>query len=227
MRERESGSTVPIDIISTDSDSDCMDDPIIRSLSTERQQAMDEYGNFCNIVKKKRYRPRAFIGDVLKLGPCDMKDVIIMGKVATRGLDIIGNPPFVTCNLADFIGHDGRFDLVAFLKLQQVLFPYLYKLGICISSIRTNEVGCERFFSTAGYVSCPRRTSLNVRNYECLAALRSNMQHVYIDESWVVQQYLAMEKAKSWNELDSADDMNVLNLERQLLAESMGISMES
>ena len=54
MRERESGSTVPIDIISTDSDSGCMDDPIIRSLSTERQQAMDEYGNFCDIVKKKR-----------------------------------------------------------------------------------------------------------------------------------------------------------------------------
>ena len=49
------------------------------------------------------------------------------------------------------------------------------------------------------------------------------MQNVYIDEEWVVDQYMSMEKAKSWNELESADNMNVLNLERELHAESLGI----
>jgi hypothetical protein len=68
---------------------------------------------------------------------------------------------------------------------------------------------------------------LNVRNYECLATLRSNMQNVYIDEDWVVRQYMTMEKAKSWDELQSIDDMNVLNLERQLLAESLGVNTDS
>jgi hAT family C-terminal dimerisation region len=150
-----------------------------------------------------------------------------MGKVKTRGPDVVGNPPFVTCNYADFIGDDGRFDLVMFFKLQQVSFPFLYKLAVCLASIRTNEVGCERFFSTAGYVSCPRRTSLNVRNYECLATLRANMQNVYIDEQWVVDQYMSMEKSKSWNELESTDDMNVLKLERVLHAESLGVCTDS
>lgn len=136
-------------------------------------------------------------------------------------------PPFIPCNFSDLIGIDGRFDLVRFFKLQQVSFPFLYKLSVCLASIRTNEVGCERFFSTAGYVSCPRRTSLNVRNYECLATLRSNMQNVYIDQEWVVNQYMSKEKLKSWNELESTDDMNVLKLERQLLAESLGVSADS
>lgn len=153
-----------------------------------------------------------------------MRQPIRMGKVLTRGEDIKALPPFVTCNLADFIGDDGRFNLVEFLKLQQIFFPILYKLAVCLASIRTNEVGCERFFSTAGYVSSPRRTSLNVRNYECLATLRSNMQNVYLDEDWVVKQYMTMEKAKSWNVLESTEDMNVLNLERELLAESLGVS---
>ena len=183
MQERESGHIVPIVLSSSDDTSDDdMDDPVVRSLSTERQQAVDEYGKFQNICKLKRYLPASYSGDVLKLGPCDMKRPISLGRVGTKGPDVVGHPPFVTCNFADFIGDDGRFDLVRFFKLQQASFPFLYKLSVCLASIRTNEVGCERFFSTAGYVSCPRRTSLNVRNYECLATLRANMQNVYIDE---------------------------------------------
>jgi hAT family C-terminal dimerisation region len=156
-----------------------------------------------------------------------MRFPIIMGKVAQKGDDIRANPPFVSCNLADFILEDGRFNLLGFMELQQDAFPTLYKLTVCLSSIRTNEVGCERFFSTAGYVSCPRRTSLNVRNYECLSALRFNMKQVYINEEWVVNKYLEMEKAKSWKDLDSPDDMKVLELERMLWAESEGVDIES
>ena len=143
-----------------------------------------------------------------------------------KGDDIKATPPFKYCNLVEFIDDKGHFDILAFFHYQQDAFPTLYKLAVCLASIRTNEVGCERFFSTAGYVSCPRRTRLNVRNYECLAMLKSNMKQVYIDEGWVVDQYMRMEKAKSWKELDSADDLRVLNLERELLAESLGMDME-
>jgi hypothetical protein len=227
MRERETGSIMPIEISSEEHDSDNMDDPIMRSLSSEREKAKDEFRIFCNTCKMRRNRPREYEGEVLKLGPFDMRHPIIMGRVSKKGDDIVANPPFVNCNLADYIRNDGRFNLVEFFKPQSVIFPILYKLSVCLASIRTNEVGCERFFSTAGYVSCPRRTCLNVRNYECLATLRSNMQNVFIDEEWVVKKYMTMEKNKSWNALESNDDMNVLNLEREILAESMGVSVES
>jgi hypothetical protein len=36
-----------------------------------------------------------------------MNRPIEMGKVGTRGDDIRASPPFVTCNLADFIADDG------------------------------------------------------------------------------------------------------------------------
>ena len=212
---------------SDDDDSAYLDDPVVRSHSTERDTATEEWNKFCNLCKKGRNRPKAFKGPVLKLGPADMRHKIIMGMVETKGDDIRSHPPFIACNLADFIHDDGRFNLLGFMELQKDAFPTLYKLTVCFSSIRTNEVGCERFFSTAGYVSDPRRTSLNVRNYECLAALRSNMKQVYVDEDCVAEKYMQMEKNKSWRDLDSPDDMKVLVLERELFAEREGLDIES
>ena len=58
---------------------------------------------------------------------------------------------------------------------------------------------------------------LNVRNYECLATLKSNIKQVYINETWVVEKYLTMEKKKLWHELDTDNNMRVLTLERELL----------
>ena len=53
------------------------------------------------------------------------------------------------------------------------------------------------------------------------------MKQVYINEEWVVQQYLKMEKAKSWKEMDSKQDLRVLTLERELLAESLGVTTDA
>jgi hAT family C-terminal dimerisation region len=220
MMERDNG--VDMMVVSSGSNSfDEEDDPIVTTFSTERARAKREFQQYVNLVKRKKYVPKSYIGTTLKLG------TIHMGKVAIRGEDIKHPHPFIACNLATFIGDDGRFDLVSFLQLQSASFPTLYKLAVCLASIRTNEVGCERFFSTAGYVSCPRRTSLKVRNYECLATLKANIRNVFIDEQWVVNQYLMMEHKKSWKELDTRDDMRVLNLEREMMAESLGVDPES
>ena len=210
---------------SSDNDNDgFLDDEVRGRCHTERTLAKEEYKSFCDVCKRGKYKPKSYSGATLRLGPDDMKYPIIMGKVETRGEDIKALPPFVSCNLADFIADDGRFDLVGFLGLQQFAYPTLFKLAVKLASIRTNEVGCERFFSTAGYVSNPRRTSLNVKNYECLSTLRSNMQKIYIDESWVVEKYLQLEKTKGWDAVETVDDMNVLNLEREMLAELEGVS---
>jgi hAT family C-terminal dimerisation region len=218
INETEVGFVQPI---VGDGTLDSDDDDLQRAASTEREKAKTEWLNYCITCRPRRHVPKSYEGSTLQLGS------ITMGKVAVKGVDIKATFPFVDCNLADFICEKGHFDLVTFFQLQRDAFPTLYKMAVCLSSIRTNEVGCERFFSTAGYVSCPRRTSLKVRNYECLATLKVNMQHVFIDERWVVNQYLMMEQTKAWKQLDNDDDMSVLNLERELLAEKMGVDTDT
>jgi hypothetical protein len=53
------------------------------------------------------------------------------------------------------------------------------------------------------------------------------MRQVYINEDWVVDTYLMMEKEKKWKDLDNIDDMKVLELEQELLAETEGVDIES
>jgi hypothetical protein len=203
-----------------DSNNDNFDDPSIKTHSTERKKALEEYRIFCNICKKQQNRPQTYVGTTVKLGHLTMSRPIEMGKVATRGEDIRAYPPFVQCTLANFVGDKGRFDLVGFLKLQKNCFPALFKLSVCIASIRTNEVGCKRFFSMAGCVSCPRRTRLNVRNYKYLSK-------VFIDKRWVVAKYILMERTKAWCDLESEDDLRVSKFERELQAKTLGVNQAS
>jgi hypothetical protein len=128
---------------------------------------------------------------------------ISFGVVKERGDNMEASHPFKTCNLADFIDKTGYFDLVNFVGFNSESFPFIYKLACCFAALRTNEVGCERFFSIAGYVSNPWQACLKVKHYKALAMLKLNMQRFFIDEDWVVQQYLSMEKDKQWDELET------------------------
>ena len=53
------------------------------------------------------------------------------------------------------------------------------------------------------------------------------MRQVYINEDWVVDTYLMMEKEKKWKDLDNIDNMKVLELEWELLAKTEGVDIES
>ena len=57
--------------------------------------------------------------------------------------------------------------------------------------------------------------------------MKSNMTKVFIDEEWVVEKYLEMEKGKTWKRLHEREDLRVLELEREILAESLGVSIAS
>jgi hAT family C-terminal dimerisation region len=116
---------------------------------------------------------------------------------------------------------------VKFAAYNNKTFPYIYKLVCCLASLRTNEVGCERFFSIAGYVSNPRRSSLKVHHYESIAMLKRNMQQVYIDEDWVVKQFVMKEKDKDWSETDRRSDEMVAALEQELYASDLGVTLEA
>ena len=84
------------------------------------------------------------------------------------------------------------------------------------------EVGCERFFGLAGYVSSPRRTRLGVRTYERLAMLASIVQNVFIDNEWVAKEYLRRCKNGSWKKGRTDDAVKCWNLERILDAQAFG-----
>jgi hypothetical protein len=218
MREAEMGarSLVPKSPNKGQSDSD--DDVYEQPVSSEQQAAMREWVNYCRIVKRGKNFPKKYKKgwNYLEIGE------IKIGQPEEPGEDLEASPPFIKCNLADFM-KEGYFDLVLFLKFNKQAFPYIYKLACCLAPLRTNEVGCERFFSIAGYVSNPRRSRLNVRHYESIAMLKRNMQKIYINEDWVVHEYMTLEKSKGWDKMDTNNDKLVTDLETELYANDLGV----
>jgi hypothetical protein len=220
MREAESGSRalIPKATAAGDPNDDVYEQPV----SSEQQAAYNEWVQYCRIVKCGRNFPKSYKNEgLLVIGQ------IRLGIVEERGEDLEASQPFKRCNLADFIDKTGYFDLVKFLAFNEKSFPYIYKLGCCLAALRTNEVGCERFFSIAGYVSNPRRTRLKVHHYESIAMLKRNMQQIYVDEDWVVEQYMALEKSKGWDAMDTHNDQLVVALERELHADELGVSVDT
>ena len=201
---------------------DDLDDIFEIPISSERAAAKNEWIHYCRIVKGRRHFPKL----LKREGLVSIGD-IEFGVVEECGEDLQATHPFKRCNLADFIDKTGYFNLVKFLEFNKKSFPYIYKLGCCLASLRTNEVGCERFFSIAGYVSNPRRSSLKVHHYESIAMLKRNMHQVYIDEDWVVKQYEMKEKDKDWNETDRKSDEMVAALERELYEYDLGAPVAS
>jgi hypothetical protein len=64
-------------------------------------------------------------------------------------------------------------------------------------------------------------------HYEAMAMLKRNMQQIYIDEDWVVQQYQKLEKSKDWDSIETANDQLVQRLEAELYADDIGVTVEA
>jgi hypothetical protein len=225
MRETESGARLVIPKKATSvaqNNVDNLDDEYDQPISSEHQAAVNEWLQYQRVVKFGRYFPRKY----KKEGLVELGD-IRFGIVEEPGEDIEASHPFKKCNLADFIDNKGYFDLVKFIGYNRQSFPFIYKLACCQASMRVNEVGCERFFSIAGYVSSPRRTSLKVRHYEALAMLKHNIQKIYVDEDWVVEQYMTLEKNKGWDAMEARDDELVASLELELYADDRGVPVHA
>ena len=117
--------------------------------------------------KFEKYKMQCFIPKV-KHGRClkneDSKGRLIklgIGAVEKRGENLpSGN------NIADYLDHKGRMNLLQFFKEHQSSFPNLFIIVQREASRRVVEVGCKRFFGQSGYISNPRHTRFCVRNYE-------------------------------------------------------------
>jgi hypothetical protein len=194
MRETESGARIilPKKVASGGQNSvDTLDNEYDQPISSEHQAAVNEWLQYQRVVKFGRYFPKKYKKEEL----VEIGD-IRFGIIEERGEDIDATHPFKKCNLAAFIDNKGYFDQVKFIGYNCDFFPFIYKLACCLALMRVNKVGCERFFSIAGYVSNPRRTSLKVRHYKALAMLKHNIQKIYVDKDWVVEQYMTLEKNK-------------------------------
>ena len=56
--------------------------------------------------------------------------------------------------------------------------------------------------------------------------LKRNLQQIYVDEEWVVKEYMSLEKNKRWADEDNKNDVLVAELEEELYAEDMGVNAE-
>jgi hypothetical protein len=56
--------------------------------------------------------------------------------------------------------------------------------------------------------------------------LKLNMRNIYIDEDWVVQQYLNMERNIEWDEMETMNDEKVAELELLWYADDRGIPVD-
>jgi hypothetical protein len=223
MRESECGARALVSkSTGTEDDGhDENDDVYETPVSTEHQESFNEWRSYCGLVKRFRNFPRRYKRDqnYVSIGQIEF------GVVEEAGDDIEALPGslFKTCNLASFMIDGGYFDIIGFLTFNKEAFPFIFKLGCCLASLRTNEVGCERFFSIAGYVSNPRRARLKVKHYETIAMLKRNMQQVYIDEDFVLSEYMEIDKVKSWSKEQTASDEVVTCFESKIYAEDLGI----
>ena len=142
------------------------------------------------------------------------------GPLVNRGVDLPSKK-----NLADYLDKKGRIDLLEFYQSHKDRFPNLFTIIQREASRRAVEVDCERFFGLSGYISQPRRSRLNVRNYERLAMLAYIMQNVFIDPKWVADEYLRRCKAGKWKKGVAEDALKCFNLERIIDAEVFGLNM--
>ena len=52
--------------------------------------------------------------------------------------------------------------------------------------------------------------------------LKQNLNHIYVDKDWVVQQYMELEKNKAWDDIDQIKEKN-----KEELASEIKMGMES
>jgi hypothetical protein len=181
-------------VVVSSSDDSSDDEQVPHRENANHSRANDEFIAF-EKLKRKKYLPvlaKPEHGGLVGEYNGKVKELWV-GKVVEKGKNLPSKK-----NLADYIDERGRIQLIALFRDHRKSFPTLWLLVQKEASRRVTEVGCERFFALAGYVSAPRRTRLGVRNYERLAMLSSIVQSLYIDPDWVAAEYLRRCKKGCW-----------------------------
>ncbi len=143
---------------------------------------------------------------------------VIVGQVEENGKDLPSGK-----NLGNYVDTKGRMDVLQFYKDHKKDLPNLWIIVQREAARSVVEMGCEWLFGLSGCVSGPRQTKLPVRTYECLAMLTSIVQNVFIDDTWVANEYLNRCKKGKWMKQGNDDTLKCWNLEWNINAEEMGV----
>jgi hypothetical protein len=56
--------------------------------------------------------------------------------------------------------------------------------------------------------------------------LKHNIQKIYVDKDWVVEQYMMLEKNREWDAMETCEDELVASLELELYAGDRGVPVD-
>jgi hypothetical protein len=104
-----------------------------------------------------------------------------------------------------------RFDFGQFWLDHRADFPNLFKIAMKRASHQNNKVLSKTFLSHTGFLSCPLRSTTRSKHYLILVLNYHYVKEVYIDESWIVSEYLKRTKGKLWD--DSLGHLELINFE--------------
>lgn len=155
--------------------------------------------------------PKIVIGAIDEYGQ-PRTPIIALGPVKRKG----GNFPQVRIMLITSI-KKGVYDIVKFQLDHKDLFPAVFHVGVGqLSSHLSSAVNCESFFSHAGHISDPLRSSTKVRTLERLVIAKHCLKHIYCCPKKVQKLYLKRKKANNWDGDKERDDQMFLDIKRKM-----------
>ena len=80
--------------------------------------------------------------------------------------------------------------MIDFFNYHKLQFTYLAMESEKRASYTLSETDCESFFDIPVYMLSPKGERIGLRKYKETAILSHKMQILYIDEDWVVKEYL-------------------------------------
>jgi len=114
----------------------------------------------------------------------------------------------------------GGYDIVRYLNDFSDRFPALSHVGIGqICPHITTKVDCESLFSTAGFMSHPRRGRTGIRTYERLVMGKHSLQRIYCHIPSVYRLYMERHNKGDWDETENREDERFLEVEREIWEE--------
>ena len=186
--------------------------------SSPQQQAKDEfalYQRYNDVAYLPEMKALKVLGSIDDVG--DPKEPVYeIGPVKSRGKNLDKRQK----NHADYMDEKGGYDIVSYLNDFSDRFPALSHVGIGqLCPHISTEVDCESLFSTAGFMSHPRRANTNIRTYERLVKGKHCLQRIYCHVPSVYRMYMKRHKEGDWDEKDNREDDRFLELEKEIWKE--------
>ena len=183
------------------------------NISKAAGSAREEIGVFYS-WKHSKYLPT--VSPTKTLGAYDENGqprtpVLSLGEVVKSGKNLPSGR-----NHADYIQHNGNYDVVSFFNDHKTNFPHLSKVVIGqLAPHITTEVDCESLFSQAGHLSHPNRNRTVAETFEHMTMAKHCLNRIYCDREKVKQEFMMRWRNKQFSEKEDRDDIEFWEQQKQ------------